>query len=82
VFEVYPEIVYRFARAQDRRAADGLFLSCMGLRTLEVLPRLELDLGKPALSSNQVTLWKFFSLCGIPDSDIRCEFGSLLKKGG
>jgi maleate isomerase len=81
VCEVHPETVYRFARAQDRKEADALFLSCMGLRTLEILPRLERDLGKPVLSSNQVTLWMLFRLCGIPSSDIRCDFGSLFKEG-
>jgi maleate isomerase len=82
VCEVHPETVYRFAKTQDRKEADALFLSCMGLRTLEVLSRLEHDLGKPVLSSNQVTLWKLFRLCGIPGSDIRCDFGSLFKKEG
>ena len=81
VCEVHPETLYRFAKTQDRRESDALFLSCMGLRTLEVLSRLERDLGKPVLSSNQVTLWKLFRLCGIPGSDICCDFGSLFKKG-
>jgi maleate cis-trans isomerase len=80
VSKVTPEALYRFAKAQDRKEADGLFLSCMGLRTLEVLPRLERDLGKPVLSSNQVTLWMLFRLCGIPTLDIRCDFGSLFSK--
>ncbi len=82
VCEVHPETLYRFAKAQDREEADALFLSCMGLRTLEILSRLESDLGKPVLSSNQVTLWKLFKLCGIPGSDIRLDFGSLFKKEG
>lgn len=80
VCEVHPETLYRFAKAQDREEADAVFMSCMGLRTLEVLPRLELDLGKPILSSNQVTLWMLFKLCSIPGPDIRCNFGSLFKK--
>ena len=80
--EVHPETLYRFAKAQDREEADALFLSCMGLRTLEILSRLESDLGKPVLSSNQVTLWKLFKLCGIPGPDIRLDFGSLFKKEG
>ncbi|OPY76300.1 MAG: Arylmalonate decarboxylase [Syntrophorhabdus sp. PtaU1.Bin153] len=80
VWEFHPETLYRFAKDQDRDEADALFLSCMGLRTLEVLPRLENDLGKPVLSSNQVTLWKLFKLCGIPCSDIRRDFGSLFTR--
>lgn len=79
VCEVHPETLYRFAKAQDDKESQALFLSCMGLRTLEVLPRLERDLGKPVFSSNQVTLWKLFRLCNIPYSDIRCDFGSLFK---
>jgi maleate cis-trans isomerase len=80
VSKVTPEALYRFAKAQDRKEADGIFLSCMGLRTLEVLPMLERDLGKPVLSSNQVTLWMLFRLCGIPTLDNRCDFGSLFSK--
>jgi len=80
VCEVHPETLYRFAKAQDRKEADALFLSCMGLRTIEVLSRLERDLGKPVLSSNQVTLWTLFRLCGIPGSEIRCDFGSLFRR--
>jgi maleate cis-trans isomerase len=82
VSKVTPEALYRFAKAQDRKEADGIFLSCMGLRTLEVLPVLERDLGKPVLSSNQVTLWMLFRLCGVPASDNRCDFGSLFRKEG
>lgn len=80
VWELHPHILYRFAKAQDRREADALFLSCMGLRTLEILSALERDLGKPVLSSNQVTLWKLFNLCGIPCSEIRQDFGSLFSR--
>lgn len=80
VCEFHPEELYRFAKAQDREGADALFLSCMGLRTLEILSTLEKDLGKPILSSNQVTLWKLFRLCGIPGADIRKNFGSLFQR--
>ncbi|MDP6179151.1 MAG: aspartate/glutamate racemase family protein [Desulfatiglandales bacterium] len=80
VCEVHPETLYRFARAQDREEADALFLSCMGLRTLEILPRLEQDLGKPVFSSNQVTLWMLFRLIKSRESNIRCDFGSLFKE--
>jgi maleate isomerase len=81
VCEVHPESFYRFVKAQDRKGADGMFLSCMGQRTLEILPRLEDELGKPVISSNQATLWKLFKLCSIPGSDIRCDFGSLFETG-
>jgi maleate cis-trans isomerase len=80
VCEVHPEEFYRFAKAQDREGADALFLSCMGLRTLEILSALEHELDKTILSSNQVTLWKLFRLCGIPGGDIGNNFGSLFDR--
>ena len=80
--QVHSETLYRFAKAQDRKEAEALFLSCLGLRTIEIIPKLEQDLGKPVLSSNQVTLWMLFRMCTIPGSDIRCDFGSLFKKKG
>ncbi len=79
VCEVHPESFYRFALIQDRPEAQALFLSCMGLRTLEIVSRLEDRLGKPVFSSNQVTLWKLMSLCGVPPSEIRTNFGSLFN---
>lgn len=79
VCEVHPERFYRFAKAQDRKETDALFLSCMGLRTLEILERLEYELCKPVLSSNQATLWMLFKLCNIPVGEIRRNFGSLFK---
>jgi len=79
VNEVHPEALFSFAKAQDRPDADALFMSCMGLRTLEVLPQLEKALGKPVISSNQATLWELFNMSGISCSDIRCDFGSLFS---
>jgi len=81
VCELHPETFYSFAKSQDRPNADILFLSCMGLRTLEILPRLEQDLGKPVLSSNQVSLWELLNLAGLPTDIITRDFGSLFKLG-
>ena len=80
VGKIFPEDFYAFAKAQDRKDAEALFLSCMGLRTLDFLPKLERDLGKPVLSSNQVTLWMLFRLCNISLTEIRCDFGSLFAR--
>ena len=79
VGKVLPEDFYAFAKAQDQKDAEALFLSCMGLRTLDFLSKLEKDLGKPVLSSNQVSLWMLFRLCNIPLTAIRCDFGSLFR---
>jgi maleate isomerase len=46
-------------------AVDAVFLSCTNLRTLEVIPKLERDLGKPVFSSNQALAWHMSQLAGL-----------------
>ena len=45
--------------------ADGLFISCTGLRTIEVVEALENDLGRPVVSANQATMWHALRIGGI-----------------
>lgn len=52
-----PEVTYRQVRVLDHADADGIFVSCTNYRTFEVVERIEKDLGKPVVSSNQATLW-------------------------
>ncbi len=52
-----PEVAYRLGRAADHRDAEALFISCTNFRTFEILEALEMDLGKPVISSNSATLW-------------------------
>ena len=47
--------VYRLAKAVDSAEAQAVFLSCTAMPTLQVLTRLEQDLGKPVFSSNAAT---------------------------
>ena len=64
--EVTPERVVELAREADTPDSEALFLSCTDLRALEVVDRLEQELGKPVLSSNQVTLWGILRALGEP----------------
>ncbi len=41
----------------SRGNLDGVFLSCTNLRTLDIIERLEADLGIPVVSSNQALAW-------------------------
>jgi maleate isomerase len=60
-----PEVAYRRARELDHQDADGVFVSCTNYRTFEVIERLEADLGKPVVTSNQATLWDALRTLGV-----------------
>ncbi len=62
---VPPHEVYRLARSVYREGADGLFISCTNLRTIEVVELLERDLGVPVVTSNQASMWASLRRLGI-----------------
>jgi maleate cis-trans isomerase len=62
--EVAPERVRDFALGLDHPDAEAMFISCTDLRALETVTELEETLGKPVLTSNQVTLWALLRACG------------------
>jgi len=68
---VDPEDVYEGARQAFTSGAQAVFLSCTNLRTVEVLQRLEEDLGVPAVSSNQATAWDCLKRMGVPATSRR-----------
>jgi maleate isomerase len=59
-----PEQAYRLAREVDCEAADGILISCTNFRSLEVIEKLEQDIGKPVVSSNTASMWKLLELAG------------------
>lgn len=73
-----PETTYREARRIDDSEADGVFISCTNYRTFEVIHRLEADLDKPVITSNQATLWNTFNELGI-DATPRMNLGQLFN---
>ena len=50
----------------DRPDADGVFISCTGMRTSEVLDSMEASIGKPVVSAMQATAWEILRKAGIP----------------
>ena len=48
---------YDLARKVDRSDAQGIVLSCTNWRTMAVIERLEQALGKPVVSTTQVSIW-------------------------
>lgn len=54
------------ARAADHPQAEALFLSCTALPAVPLIARIEADLGKPVLCSNQALYWALMDLAGVP----------------
>ena len=52
-----PWISYRLAKEVFKPEADGIFISCTNFRTLEIIEKLERDLGKLVVTSNQASIW-------------------------
>jgi maleate cis-trans isomerase len=55
----------RLALKADRAEADGVFISCTNLATAAIIERLETELGKPVVTSNQATLWLGLRALGV-----------------
>ena len=51
--------------AADRPDADGIFLSCTGLGTVDLVGRAEARLREPVLTAIQVTMWGALRAAGI-----------------
>jgi len=63
--QIAPAEMYRLARKVDTDDAEALFISCTGLHVLSIIEKLERDLGKPVITSNQVTLWIVLKVLGV-----------------
>jgi maleate isomerase len=71
-----PQTAYDVGRRVDRPGADAVMLACGNWNTLGIIERLERDLGKPVLTTNQVSLWHALKILG---SGPLCGFGVLLR---
>lgn len=67
IWEMSKETIYQLARDVDEPESEAIFISCVNLHTLEVIDKLECDLKKPVLASNQATMWNILRLIGIND---------------
>ena len=80
IAKIEPVRVYELGREALSKApeADTLFISCGNLRTIEVIPALEKEMGKPVISSNQALIWSSLRLAGV--DDLIEGFGSLFEQ--
>lgn len=77
---VTPDYWKKFALEIDRPDADAIFLSCGGIRSLEVAQEIEDLIGKPLVTSNQGQMWSCLRRAGIDD---RIDgFGQIFSRPG
>ena len=75
--ELTPDEVYGLATRADAPDADAIVLSCTDMRSVEVVERLEADLGKPVITSNQAMLYAAMLAIGADPSEVAC--GALFR---
>ena len=65
IYEETPERAEQLALQVDSPAAQAVFMSGLGMPTIEVLGKLERALGKPALSSASAIMWNALRIAGV-----------------
>jgi maleate isomerase len=65
--EVSKETLYHLVREVDDPESDAIFISCINLHAIEIIEKLENDLQKPVITSNQATMWNMLRLANIND---------------
>jgi maleate isomerase len=76
-YETGPLRWYEVVRALKDPRSDGYFISCGGIRVVDVIEELECELGKPVITSNQALVWHCMRMIGLQDPIE--GFGQLLK---
>jgi maleate cis-trans isomerase len=65
IYEENSERAYAIARQVDRPDAEAIFLSGVGMPTLDALQVLEDDTGKPVISAASAMMWHALRTAGI-----------------
>jgi maleate cis-trans isomerase len=79
IYEETSERAYAIARQVDRPDADVIFLSGVGMPTLDALGPLEEDTGKPVISAASAMMWHALRTAGV-NCSIK-GYGRLLEGG-
>lgn len=68
IYEETNERAYGVARQVDRPEAQAVFLSGVGMPTVDVLELLERDLGKPVISAASALMWRALRVAGVGEA--------------
>ena len=53
--------------AMQQPQCEGYFISCGGIRVVEIIQQLERELGKPVITSNQALIWHCLRIMGLQE---------------
>lgn len=79
IYKIPPQDIYDFAIAHTHPDADVCFLSCTGMRVLDLIQPLEEALGIPVVTSNQTALWLMGRYFGRHSDAARQRLGRLFR---
>jgi len=65
--EISYETVYKLAEESNEPESEAIFISCVNLHTIELIDKIEADMKKPVITSNQATMWRLLRLANISD---------------
>jgi maleate isomerase len=65
IYDETPERAYDLGKKVDTPDAQAVFLTGVGMPTVEMLGRLERDLGKPVISSSSAMMWNALRTAGV-----------------
>jgi maleate isomerase len=73
IFAIAPEQIVEavLARRDEVKQNDVLFLTCTGLRSVDVVETLERELDLTVITSNSAALWLAMSRLGVDTSEVR-----------
>jgi maleate isomerase len=76
-YDTEPLYWYETVKAMEETQSDGYFISCGGIRVVEIIQKLENELKKPVITSNQALTWHCLRKIGFHEPIE--GFGRLLK---
>lgn len=84
IYRISPDDIVKAvdARRSEIRRNDVLFLTCTGLRAVDVIENLERELGLPVITSNSATLWLAMTRLGVDATNTRLGRLSRLSPKG